>query len=141
MPEEKESAPNTAEILLEILKWNRFENFPKLRKILLDTLRTDLEKLAYELTDGERSRRDIANMMGLPDSTIRSWWDKWYDFGILEPSGKRKGRPQKIMALEDMGIETPKLPSKKPEAKAEEAKPEAQPTSGSEAQKAGEKNT
>jgi hypothetical protein len=117
MPEKEELPTETIQLLREILQWNRFENFPKLRKLLLDTLETDIEKLVYEFTDGERSRYDIAKELGIPDSTVRSWWDGWYNLGILEPSGKRKGRPQKIMALEDMGIETPKIPQKKPQAK------------------------
>jgi transposase-like protein len=106
--------------------WTRFENFPKLRKILLDTLTTDEEKRAYELTDGERSRRDIARKIGVSNSTIQSWWNKWYNLGILEPSGKRKGRPQKIVALEDMGIEAPKGFAKKPKFKEKVSKEETE---------------
>jgi transposase len=119
LPEEKELPTDSVQILREILRWSRFENFPKLRKILLDTLKTPEEKLVYELTDGEKSRYDIAKETGIQDSTVRSWWERWYNLGILEPSGKRKGRPQKIMALEDMGIEVPKMPTKKPEVKKE----------------------
>jgi len=129
MPKEKEITLNEIKeglnsletTLREILRWARFENFPKLRKILLDTLKTREEKLAYELTDGERSRYDVAKEMNLPDSTIRSWWERWYNLGILEPSGRRKGRPQKIMSLEDMGIEIPKTPEKVTEQEKKEA--------------------
>ena len=109
MPDKDESPVATAELLREILKWQRFECFPKLRKLLLDSLKTDQEKLVYENTDGEKSSYDITKETGVPISTVKNWWNKWYDQGILQPSGKRKGRPQKIMALEDMGIETPKL--------------------------------
>jgi predicted ArsR family transcriptional regulator len=129
MSENKETSIDNAGILREILRWSRFENFPKLRKLLLDTLETDIEKLVYEFTDGERSRYDIAKELGIPDSTVRSWWEGWYNLGILEPSGKRKGRPQKIMALEDMGIEVPKIPPKKPEVQEEKVtKTESKPT-------------
>jgi len=141
LPEEKEISPDIVQILREILRWSRFENFPKLRKILLDNLKTDQEKLVYELTNGENSRPDVAKQTDVPDSTVRNWWEKWYNLGILEPSGKRKGRPQKIMALEDMGIEVPKIPPKKLEVKQEKvAKAEPQPTQESEAQKSGEGN-
>lgn len=132
--EKKELQPDTLELLREILRWNRFENFPKLRKLLLDTLETDIEKLVYEFTDGERSRYDIAKELGIPDSTVRSWWGGWYNLGILEPSGKRKGRPQKIIALEDMGIEVPKIPSRKTKTKSEKApKSEAESSETSQA--------
>lgn len=139
-PEKKVMQPDSSELLREILRWNRFENFPKLRKLLLDTLETDIEKLVYEFTDGERSRYDVAKELGIPDSTVRSWWDGWYNLGILEPSGKRKGRPQKIMALEDMGIEVPKVPSQKPDIKEEKA-PKSEAASPEKSQsKTGEKN-
>jgi len=128
LPEEKELTTDAVQILREILRWSRFENFPKLRKILLDTFETDEEKLVYELTDGERSRYDIAKETGIPDSTVRSWWERWYNLGILEPSGKRKGRPQKIMALEDMGIEVPKVLPKKLEPKEKVTVAESKPT-------------
>lgn len=142
MPEEKELTTDTVQILREILRWSRFENFPKLRKILLDTLKTDQEKLVYEFTDGEKSRYDIAKETGIPESTVRSWWDRWYNLGILEPSGKRKGRPQKIVPLEDMGIEVPKIPSQKPEVKEEKATKAEPPQSTQETviQKSGEGN-
>jgi transposase len=141
LPKEKEMSSDNAQILREILRWSRFENFPKLRKILLDNLKTDQEKLVYELTNGENSRPDVARQTGVPDSTVRNWWEKWYNLGILEPSGKRKGRPQKIMALEDMGIEVPKIPSKKPEVKEEATKAEPpQSTKETVAQNSGEGN-
>ena len=126
MPEEKELTTDVVQILREILRWSRFENFPKLRKILLDTLKTHQEKLVYEFTDGEKSRYDIAKETGIPESTVRSWWDRWYNLGILEPSGKRKGRPQKIVALEDMGIEAPKGFAKKPKFKEKVSKEETE---------------
>lgn len=142
LPEEKETSSDNAQILREILRWNRFENFPKLRKSLLDNLKTDQEKLVYEFTNGENSRPDVASQAGVPDSTVRNWWEKWYNLGILEPSGKRKGRPQKIMALEDMGIEVPKIPPKKPEVKEEKATKAEPPQSTQETvtQKSGEGN-
>jgi hypothetical protein len=114
LPEEKGAISDATQTLREILMWIRFENFAKLRKILLATLKTDEEKRAYELTDGERSRRDIGWKVEVSNSTIQSWWNKWYDLGIVEPSGKRKGRPQKIVSLEDMGIEVPKGSDRKP---------------------------
>lgn len=142
LPEENESETETVQMLREILRWSRFENFPKLRKILLDTLETDVEKRVYESTDGERSRYDVAKEIGIPDSTVRHWWERWYNLGILEPSGKRKGRPQKIVALEDMGIEVPKTPPKKPGVKEEKATKTEQPQPIQETvnQKSGEKN-
>ncbi len=103
------SSDEAKQLLKEILVWSRFQNFPKLRKLLIDTLDSDIKKLAYELTDGEKSRYDIAKELNISDGAVRSWWEVWYNLGILQPSGKRKGRPQKLMSLEDMGIEFPKI--------------------------------
>jgi transposase len=141
LPEKKETPLDSTQILREILKWSRFENFPKLRKIIMDNLKTDQEKLVYELTNGENGRPDIAEQTGIPDSTVRNWWEKWYNLGILEPSGKRKGRPQKIIALEDMGIEVPKISPKKLEVKEEKVtKIEPQSMEETITQKSGEEN-
>lgn len=140
MHEGKELTTDALVLLREILRWSRFENFPKLRKILLDTLATADEKLVYELTDGEKSRHDIAEETGIPDSTVRNWWDRWYNLGILEPSGKRKGRPQKIVALEDTGIEVTKVQAKKPEVKKDVAKTEPDPAQKAETQESGEQS-
>jgi transposase len=139
LPEEKELPTDSVKILCELLRWSRFENFPKLRKILLDNLKTDQEKLVYELTNGENSRPDVAKQTGIPDSTVRNWWEKWYNLGILEPSGKRKGRPQKIVPLDDMGIEVPKIPLKKLEVKEEKVtETDSKPTEETVTQKSGE---
>jgi hypothetical protein len=56
--------------LQQVAKWLRFENLPKLRRILLKELDDDTKKLVFEFTDGEKSRRDIAGTLSIPDSKV-----------------------------------------------------------------------
>jgi hypothetical protein len=98
----------------ELLAWQRFESTPRLRTVLLKELDSDVKKLAYEMTDGENSRRDIASAVRTSDDNIQKWWEKWYELAIVRPS-KRKGRPQHITSLEDLGIKVPKATSPKKE--------------------------
>ena len=97
----------------EVAKWVRFQNAPRLRDVLLKELDTPQKKVAFELTDGAHSRRDIAKEVGIDDDrTIRTWWDRWFQLAVVEESQKRKGRPQKIVPLGEIGIEVPNLKPK-----------------------------
>src|SRR6267143_4758618 len=98
--------------LNEVGKWVRFQNAPRIRDVLLKELDTPQKKVAFELSDGEHSRRDIAKELGLDDDTVRTWWDKWFQLAVVKESEKRKGRPQKIVSLGEIGIEVPRLKPK-----------------------------
>jgi hypothetical protein len=98
--------------LSEVGRWVRFQNAPRLRDVLLKELDTPSKKVAFELTDGEHSRRDIAKELGIDDDTVRTWWDKWFQLAVVKESEKRKGRPQKIVSLGEIGIEVPRLKPK-----------------------------
>ena len=95
-------------MLKEIARWTRFRSIPSLLETLLRELNTPEKKLAYEMTDGDHSRRDIAAELSISDDIVRGWWDKWYALALVEPSETRKGRPQKITSLDELGIEVPK---------------------------------
>ncbi len=114
----------------EVAKWVRFQNAPRLRDLLLKELDTPQKKVAFELTDGEHSRRDIANEIEIDDSTVRDWWDRWYQLAVVEESEKWKGRPQKIVSLGKLGIEVPKL---KPKPTPQPPQPPAAPPADSNA--------
>jgi hypothetical protein len=46
--------------------------------------------LAYDLSDGSRSTRDIGRQVGVDQKTISTWWRTWHrDFRIVEKAGKR----------------------------------------------------
>jgi len=104
------------DIMQKILKWIKYSNFQQVRELIKSF--SDEEKMAYQLTDGNRSRRDIAKELGISNSTIQGWWDKWFKLGIVEPSEKRKGRPRRMFSLDELGIEvTPPKKSEKNKAK------------------------
>ena len=95
--------------LREILKWTRFSGMQQLRNVLLNILKTDTEKAIYELTDGKRSTREIATLVGVKShATIAAYWKKWSKTGIVQPTQRIPGRYQHICSLEEVGIEVPK---------------------------------
>ena len=106
--------------LKEVGKWVRFQNVPRLRDIVVKELDTAQKKMAFELTDGQHSRRDIGKELGISDEAVRSWWDKWFQLAIVSESETRKGRPEKIVSLGELGIEVPKPKPKSAQPPAEE---------------------
>jgi len=118
-------------LLDEILKWTRFEGMQRVKAVLLETLKKDSEKIAYQYSDG-RGSLEISKIAGVSDFAIRSYWKKWATIGLVHPSGKFKGRYERLFSLEDLGIEVPTvkvlLTEKEPEAEekgTEEIKPQA----------------
>ena len=101
------------QMISEISKWTKFIGKQELRKILLDTLKEDFEKIIYELSDG-KSLRTISeickkNGFSVGKDAINTYWDKWVCLGIVEPSVKYKGRFERIVSLKEVGLEVPKF--------------------------------
>jgi hypothetical protein len=119
---------DVADRLDELIAWQRFESLPRLRTILSKELDSETKKLAYEMTNGEKSRRDIATALGVSDDNVQNWWGKWYELAIVKPSKEFKGRPQHIVSLEEVGIKIPKkAPAKKENAQVSEPMPQSVP--------------
>jgi len=94
----------------QLLKWTRFAGMQQLRTIMTQNLETDTEMLVYELSDGERTTREIARLAGVgSNATIAKYWKKWTKIGIVEPSEKRRGRYQRICSLEAVGLTVPPM--------------------------------
>jgi hypothetical protein len=74
--DEPTSLNDVAQRLDELIAWQRFESMPKLRALLKEELDSDIKKLAYEMTDGENSRRDIASTLKISDDNIQNYWEK-----------------------------------------------------------------
>ena len=94
------------ELLEELVKWKRFEGAQLAKKILRELLSKDAEKIVYQYSDG-RGSKDIADLAGVSDFSVRSYWKKWNVEGLVIPSKKHKGRYEKVFSLEDFGIEIP----------------------------------
>lgn len=111
MSEELKVIRNIEGKLDQLLKWTRFAGMQQLRTILNQNLTTDTEMLIYELSDSERTTREIANIVGVgSNATIASYWKRWSRLGIVEPSETRRGRFKKICSLEEVGLTIPPIP-------------------------------
>jgi len=98
-----------AELLRELLKWSKLERMPRLRTVLEQNLRNNDEMLAFELSDGTRSSRDVAALLGVDHKKVLRYWEKWNKLGIVEKSGHHQGRYEHVCALEEVGMEPPQL--------------------------------
>jgi len=102
-----------SEKLEELIFWTKFSAFPTFRALLIDNLRDDVDKLVYELSDGERSTRDIAHTISregrrITHVTIANMWKKWAILNLVIPA-ERKGRYKRAISLESLGIEIPEV--------------------------------
>ena len=100
-----------SEKLDELIFWTRFSALPALRASLVGALREDVDKLVYELSNGERSTRDIAQMISrgrrrITHVTVANMWKKWSILNLVMPA-QRKGRYKRVISLESLGIEIP----------------------------------
>ena len=98
----------TIELLEELVKWAKFSSFPQVRQVLLDILSTDENKIAYQYSDGRKSK-DVAELTNIDDSTIRDWGKIWVKAHIAEFKSVQGGvRAIRLFSLEDFGIDIPK---------------------------------
>jgi hypothetical protein len=118
------NSDETERILREILNWIKVGNIPLLRETLIRELDTDEKKKVYELTDGTRSQYEIELLSKVTRRMVSYYWQKWYGLGILVPSEWRKGRMQKIVSLEEVGLSVPLRTGKRAEETEIEFRPE-----------------
>jgi hypothetical protein len=78
------------ELMEELVAWTKFAHQEALitvwRKVIVD----EKHLVAYELTDGTRTQRDVAEASGLSQPTISALWQKWRRTGLARelPGGK-----------------------------------------------------
>jgi len=101
------------EKLDELIFWTKLSVMPTIRKTVVDYLRSDIDKLVYELSDGERSTREIAQIISrggreISHVTVARMWSKWSILNLVMPA-QRKGRYKRLISLESLGIEVPEL--------------------------------
>lgn len=93
-------------LMQEQLRWYRLAGMNQLRTIFEKNLPSEEDKQVYELSDGERSVRDIEKIVKTGRTKIAILWKKWYMLGIMEKSQKYEGRRMKrSFSLADVGIE------------------------------------
>lgn len=94
------------DILLEILRWTKFEGMQKVKVLLENTLNTDTKKTVYESSSG-LSSPEVAQIAKVDESTVRNYWKEWVVLGIVEIHPDFKKRYRRIFSLKEVGIEAP----------------------------------
>lgn len=99
--------------LKEIKFWLRISGLPALQRAVSENLKDDEDILVYELSDGNRSTREIASDLkkagrSIAHVTVANMWQRWSTVGLVAPSKKYKGRFMKMISLESLGIRLPK---------------------------------
>jgi hypothetical protein len=107
MDTNEEKIDKAIQLLEEILKWTRIEGMQKTKSIFDEFVKTDLEKLVYENSNGQTSR-EVGAIAQTSHTTVINCWKKWSRFGIIEEVSSRGGtRYRRVFSLSDFGIEIP----------------------------------
>jgi hypothetical protein len=94
-------------VLREILKWTRFAGFREVKAVLENILNTPEKKLAYQLSDGTRGTREVAQQSRVRGD-IPNMWKEWRKQGLGDTVSVQRGeRFRRSFDLEDFGIEVP----------------------------------
>jgi hypothetical protein len=105
-------------LMKELVKWAKLTGKQQLKMMILENLKTNTEKLVYELSDGERSVRDVEKKTKVSKSRVGSYWEKWLALGIVEESERFQGRMRHICSLDELGIEVTKSAQETPSIEA-----------------------
>lgn len=62
----------------------------ELEKRLAGVFDQPRELSVYELSDGERSTREIEEITGVAKDTVSDLWKKWHRIGIADTAGTKK---------------------------------------------------
>lgn len=62
----------------------------EIEKSLKDTFISNEEIRVYELSDGNRTTRDIEDIIGVSRQTVSNLWKKWEALGLVEDGGNKK---------------------------------------------------
>lgn len=96
----------------ETLNWIEILSREKIVKVAQENLVTEDERIVYHLSDGASSR-EIAKKAPVSYITITRHWKKWAPLGLVKPSTRFRGRFEKVLPLEALGLEVPKIEIKR----------------------------
>jgi hypothetical protein len=92
------------ELLREIVYWQRFQNRQALRGALEEILSSESDRRIYDLTDGNRSQPQIAQLAKVSQPTISNKWRAWRPLGIIYELPGEPGRCRHLAGLESVGL-------------------------------------
>ncbi len=87
--------------------WIRFLGLQALKPVLGGVLKSDKHKLAYELTDGQRTTRQVSEGAGVGAATVSRWWSEWLAIGVCTEEIAIAGRARHLAPLGSLGIDVP----------------------------------
>lgn len=88
-------------------QWLRLLGLQQLRPLLDRTLESDSHRLVYELSDGERTVREIATAAKVGAATMSRLWNRWASIGIVVENERHAGRMAHLISLTDLGMPVP----------------------------------
>jgi hypothetical protein len=95
-------------LLEELVKWTKVTSIPHVKKLLTEILVKPEEKIAYQISDGKQTVRQVGKQANVSRNTVSVWWNKWIKAGIAEPISVKGGtRAKRAFSLDDFGIEVP----------------------------------
>jgi hypothetical protein len=97
----------------ELTFWVKFSVWTTFTKMVTASLREDIDRLVYELSTGDKSTRDIAqivssNGMQITHQTVKNMWQRWAAVPIVIPAGTQ-GRFKRVVSLKSIGIQVPAI--------------------------------
>jgi len=102
------------ELLDEMVAWARFANRDALITTWQKVLTDSKHLVAYELTDGTKSQKEVGDQSGLSQPSVSGLWQRWRRMGLVRDVG---GRVRHIARPSDLGVDVPapSLPATKSE--------------------------
>lgn len=101
----------------ELIFWLKYSMWKPFITDLRVNLKDDVEKMIYQLSNGNRSTRDIVKILLFNGKTtthvtVANLWQKWASVPIVIRTNK-SGRYKRVVSLRAAGIEYPdiKLPT------------------------------
>jgi hypothetical protein len=74
----------------QVLDLLRILAYPEIERRLAHVFTSSKEMLVYELTDGERSTRDIELSCGVSKDAVSDMWKKWGNDGLAQSTGPKR---------------------------------------------------
>ena len=120
---------DTDDILRDIRRWLKIIGIQEAKPILTEALSSedpeeerDL-RITYHLTDGEHSTRNIAKRISYSRYWIMSRYEEWSNMGVIERNASTSPY-NRVIGLEEVGIEVPEIPEPEDDDSEEEAEEE-----------------
>lgn len=91
------------ELLQELLEIYTFVNYDNIYNRIANELDDNTKKMVYELSDGERTTREIGARANISHGTVAAYWKRWALKGMVI-SAARSGRYKARFKLKDFGL-------------------------------------